>query len=90
MTTQDEYARQANEQVWREINETIEWDLRADRLCAEDNWTRIKINRFTDNHHAIDMRIWIKDHVAGAHDSHGATFIFERESDAAMFVLRWM
>jgi hypothetical protein len=90
MMTEAEYAQQANEQVWREINESIEWEQRARYLCDKKNWTRIRVSRFQDNYHAVDMRVWIADNVVGAHDSHGSVFVFEQESDAAMFALRWL
>jgi hypothetical protein len=52
-------------------------------------WTRVKLSRFVDNYHAIDIRYWLDEHVNNPFEREAADFIFEDSRDALMFILRW-
>jgi hypothetical protein len=52
-------------------------------------WTRVKLSRFVDNHHAIDITYWLDEHVNNPFEREGADFIFEDSKDAMLFALRW-
>ena len=57
---------------------------------VEAGWTRVTIDRFTDNYHAIDILEWLKDNVKP--DScmgRGRTFLFKDAKQATLFILRW-
>jgi hypothetical protein len=52
-------------------------------------WTRVKLSRFVDNHHAIDISYWLDEHVKNPFEREGADFIFENSQDALVFILKW-
>lgn len=52
-------------------------------------WTRITLNQFTDNNHAVDITYWLTENIKKSFDRNGADFIFEDSKDAMMFVLKW-
>jgi hypothetical protein len=52
-------------------------------------WTRVKLSRFVDNYHAVDITYWLDEHVKNPFERQGADFIFEDSKDAMLFTLRW-
>ena len=52
-------------------------------------WTRVNLDRFTDNSRAVDITYWLEEHCNHAFERRGADFIFESEVDAVNFTLRW-
>jgi hypothetical protein len=52
-------------------------------------WTRVKLSRFIDNYHAVDITYWIDKHVKNPFERAGADFIFENSYDAMLFILKW-
>jgi hypothetical protein len=58
----------------------------------EQGWTTIKLSRFQDNHHAVDITDWLFDNdLRDGEDYYreGAEFVFASEKIATMFALRW-
>ena len=70
------------------LDDEIVWALRVVQL-REQGWTPVNVDRFIDNHHAIDITEWIKENVKGPYHRNGRYFIFEDSRDAAWFLLRW-
>lgn len=52
-------------------------------------WTRVKLSRFTDNYHAVDITLWLEQHIETRYQREGADFLFEDSKDALLFLLRW-
>jgi len=71
-------------QMQSEIDREILWGMLKDL-----GWTRVMIDRHRDNEHAIDITHWLKENCQGAYERKGADFIFENESDAVNFILKW-
>lgn len=72
----------------KEMSDAIDWQVMSGML-VEMGWTLIKIPRYVDNAHAIDIREWVRESCKGKSNSNGATWIFEDPGDATMFTLRW-
>ena len=67
-----------------EIDREILWDM-----LKNIGWTRVNLDRFTDNNHAVDITHWLKANCKNPFERSGADFIFESEVDAVNFTLRW-
>jgi hypothetical protein len=58
----------------------------------EQGWTTIKLSKFQDNEHAVDITDWLFDNdLRDTVDYYreGREFVFASEKIATMFALRW-
>ncbi len=67
-----------------EIDREILWGM-----LKGMGWTRVMIDRFQDNKHAVDITYWLKENCQGAYERNGRDFIFENDRDAINFILKW-
>ena len=67
-----------------EIDREILWGM-----LVGLGWTRVMISRFIDNRHAIDITDWLEHNCKNAFERSGKDFIFEQETDAVNFILKW-
>jgi len=81
---QEEIINKVGEQISREIDREVLWGM-----LKEIGWTRVMIDRFQDNRHAVDITYWLEERCKGSVERNGADFIFELESDAVNFILTW-
>ena len=81
---QEEIINKVGEEMSREIDREVLWGM-----LKEIGWTRVMIDRFQDNRHAVDITYWLSDRCKGAFERSGSDFIFELESDAVNFILTW-
>lgn len=72
--------------IAKQMQEQIDMDVMMDIL----DWTKIEIDRFIDNYHAMDIREWLEENCKGPYKSYGRNFYFQNEKDAVWFSLRWM
>jgi hypothetical protein len=84
MNTQDAILEELGTKMQSQIDREILWGI-----LIGMGWTRVKLSRFVDNHHAIDIRYWLDEHVNNPFEREGADFIFEDSKDAMLFALRW-
>ena len=84
MNLEEELHTKAGNDMAREIDREVLWGL-----FEGMGWTRFKISRLTDNNHAIDITIWLKDNCKGKFERNGAEFLFEDSKDAVLFMMRW-
>ena len=70
------------------MSDAIDFEILADML-AGCGWTKYQVSKHVDNHHAIDIREWVRENCQGETKSNGATWLFEDSKDATMFILRW-
>lgn len=82
---EEQYAEQAAQAMAREIDREMLWGM-----LKEIGWTRVMLDRFTDNKHAVDISYWLEENCTGAYERNGRDFIFEKEKDASLFILRWV
>jgi hypothetical protein len=67
------------------VDREILWDM-----LKQLGWTRVKLSRFVDNYHAVDVTYWLDEHVKNPFEREGADFIFENSQDAMLFMLKWL
>ena len=72
----------------KEMSDAIDWEIMTS-MMESSGWVKVELSRYTDNHHAIDVREWVKEYCKGKTDSRGATWIFKDPADATLFTLRW-
>jgi hypothetical protein len=84
MNTQDAILEELGTKMQSQIDREILWGI-----LIGMGWTRVKLSRFVDNHHAIDITYWLDEHVNNPFEREGADFIFEDSKDAMLFALRW-
>jgi hypothetical protein len=84
MTLEEEMTERASKALSKEIDREVLWGM-----LKSIGWTRVMIDRFQDNRHAVDITHWLEERCNGAHERSGADFIFELESDAVNFILTW-
>ena len=84
MNVQDQIVQELGDKM----HSAMDFEILADVLCRF-GWNRIDIERFMDNHHAIDITYWLKDNCRGQYHREGRCFLFKESSDAVMFTLRW-
>jgi hypothetical protein len=70
------------------VSDTIDFEILADML-VKCGWTKYQVSKYIDNHHAIDIREWVRENCQGEVRSHGATWLFEDSRDATIFILKW-
>ena len=84
MNLQDEYM----EQLAREVASEIDFEVLSS-LMIESGWHKVKLDRFENNNHAVDIAYWVQDNAKGKFIRHSTTYVFEEEGDAVNFSLRW-
>ena len=72
-----------------EIAKSIDAEIMMELLLS-CGWHRIKLDRFKNNRHAVDISYWCSDNVKGKWQHNGTTFIFEQQKDATWFALNWL
>ncbi len=72
----------------REIAEEIDFEVMAS-LMVQSGWHKVKLARFENNNHAVDIAYWVEEHTIGGHIKHGSTYVFEKKGDAVNFSLKW-
>ena len=82
---EEQYATEAASAMAREIDREVLWGM-----LQGMGWTRVMLDRLQDNMHAIDIGYWLEEHCQGAYERNGRDFLFEKEKDASMFILRWV
>ena len=84
MNIQNEILDIAAKEMQQEVDREVLWGM-----LQGMGWTRVMIPRFIDNHHAIDITLWLLDNCKGNFEREGRDFLFENEKDANWFKLRW-
>ena len=84
MKLQDEILEELGTQMQSQVDREILWGI-----LIGMGWTRVKLSRFVDNYHAVDITYWLDEHVKNPFEREGADFVFENSRDALIFILRW-
>ena len=78
------------EEASRKLQEEIDFEV----LCSvykECGWTEVKMSwpaQMTESL-AHEIKEWSRSNLVGVYHGRGPTWIFEKEKDATLFVLRW-
>jgi hypothetical protein len=84
MRLEDDIAHKLSMRMQREVEREVFWSM-----LEEIGWTRVMIDRTTDNDHAVDITEWLKSRCRGTYERYETDFIFELEHDAVNFILTW-
>ncbi len=84
LTLEQTIMDQAAKQIANDIDREILWELLEDA-----GWSRVSVSRFVDNKHAVDISEWLKANCQNDYERDSRDFLFESESDAVLFTLRW-
>ena len=81
---QDEILEELGTQMQSQVDREILWGM-----LIGLGWTRVMLDRFQDNKHAVDIRYWLEENIKNPFERNGRDFIFEDSQDAMLFILRW-
>lgn len=81
---QDQILTNIAKEMQTDIDREIMWGM-----LRGIGWTRVLLDRFQDNKHAVDITHWLEENIKHPFERHGRDFIFENPKDASMFILRW-
>ena len=80
-----EHSKEMSASIDRLILENARFINRLD-----EGWHLVKISKLVDNNHAIDINYWLADNIKeDEYQRDVRDFIFLREQDAMLFLLRW-
>ena len=82
---EQEIADKMGNEMAREIDREVLWGM-----LKGLGWTRVMLDRFTDNEHAVDITLWLEENIKNPFERNGRDFIFEDSKDATLFILRWI
>jgi len=83
-TLEQEIINETGNAMAREIDREVLWGM-----LQGLGWTRVMLPTLVDNHHAIDITLWLLDNCKGNFEREGRDFLFESQKDANWFKLRW-
>jgi hypothetical protein len=92
INVQDLLMEDLNRQIQGAIDDEVSYSFMM-MYWKEQGWTTVKLSRFQDNNHAVDITDWLFDQdLRDGHDYYrnGAEFVFASEKIATMFALRWV
>jgi hypothetical protein len=81
---QDEILEELGTQMQSQVDREILWGM-----LIGLGWTRVMLDRFRDNKHAVDISYWLEENIKNPFERNGRDFIFEDSQDAMLFILRW-
>jgi hypothetical protein len=84
MNLEQEILEELGTGMQSEIDREILWGM-----LQGIGWTRVMIDRLTDNHHAIDITYWLEANIKNPFERNGRDFIFENAKDSVLFILKW-
>lgn len=71
-------------QMQSEMDKEILWGM-----LVKLGWTRVLLPRFSNREHADDVFQWVEDNCKNPYERKGNEFIFENNTDAVNFILKW-
>lgn len=72
----------------KEIAAEIDFEIMSG-IMTQQGWYKVKLDRFENNKHAVDIGYWVEDNAKGKFIKHGTIYVFEQEGDAVNFSLKW-
>lgn len=72
----------------KEIADNIDWEMLAD-IYKSVGWTELHFSPHVEALLAYEISTWMKSNLTGHYTSRGTRWLFEKQKDATLFVLRW-
>lgn len=87
---QNDYDSELEKEITKTLQEEIDWEVMID-ILTEIGWTKIEMDwsaRIPEST-AQEVKEWCRQNLKGNYKGRGRQWLFEKEKDATMFVLRW-
>lgn len=76
--------------VAAEVSAEIDWEIISE-LFVSDGWIRVTLSFHNRKQPSVDeIQDWVIENIQGSFKSHGNSWLFRDEKDAALFALRWV
>lgn len=88
---QAEILREHSEAISKEIESSLMNYLMM-KYWEEQGWIPVKLSRFQDNRHAVDITYWLDEQGFKEKDDYyrdGREFLFRESKHATLFIMRW-
>lgn len=77
-----------SDQLASEMAKEIDFGI-ISTILIESGWTKVVVDRFTDNRNAVDIADWAEANCKGKHIKYAREYVFELKADAEWFTLVW-
>ncbi len=85
MNLEDEIAKTMSEEIAKEIDFEV-----LSGMLVSLGWKKVILTRFFSRKHAINILMWCEENIKHPFEHHGSTFVFQDQSDAVNFTLKWL
>ena len=85
-----EWDPEYEKEISKVLQEEIDWEVQQD-MMVKMGWTQIEMS-WPHRMSAVDahaVKQWCRDNLQGHYKGRARIWLFEKEQDATMFVLRW-
>ena len=85
-----EWDPEYEKEITKVLQEEIDWEVMID-IMTEAGWTKIEMS-WPHRMSAVDayeVKEWCRANLQGHYQGRARIWLFEKEQDATMFVLRW-
>lgn len=89
---EDSIKEDLGRQIQESIDDKMSYGFMMKYWQTIGGWTTVKLSKFQDNKHAVDITDWLFDNdLRDTVDYYreGAEFVFASEKIATLFALRW-
>jgi hypothetical protein len=84
MNIQEEIINRQATEMSREIDREVLWGM-----LEGIGWTRVIISSETAMLKATQIKNWLSLNCTGSYEKNRSDFIFEKDQDAVIFILKW-
>jgi hypothetical protein len=76
--------------VYREIQEEIDWEIMCE-MMVKLGYTKVEMKwpKRMSELEAHEIKEWCRENLQGTYQARGNIWLFAREKDASMFILKW-
>lgn len=73
-----------------EIAAGMDWEIISE-LLSSDGWIKVSLSFHNRKQPPVnEIQDWVIENIQGSFNSHGNSWLFRDEKDAALFALRWV
>lgn len=92
MELEKEILKELSKEVAESIDRSLLYHIMS-KYWEERGWTPVKLSRFQDNYHAVDITLWLDEQGLKDEEHYyrdGREFLFRDAETATMFIMRWV
>ena len=72
----------------KSIADDIDWGMLAD-IYKSAGWTELDFSPHVEAILSYEISTWMRSNLTGHYTSRGTRWLFEKQKDATLFILRW-